>query len=108
QATCKNRCQGVGEHLEARSPQTYGLLASASRKTNIARARDMMAAPIPEIEPPASHATVDPDAITDHRPPCPCCGGRMIIVEIFARGAAPRGPPAGAGISTRSHDYPVP
>ena len=30
---------------------------------------------------------------TDHRLPCPCCGGRMIIVEVFARGAAPRGPP---------------
>ena len=33
-------------------------------------------------------------------PPCPCCGGRMIIVEVFARGAAPRGPPSGAGIQT--------
>ena len=78
----------------------HGLLASASCKTNIARARELMAAPIPEVEPPASHDTVDPDAITDHRPPCPCCGGRMIIVEVFDRGAAPRGPPSGAGIRT--------
>jgi hypothetical protein len=46
-----------------------------------------MAAPIPEVEPPASHDTLDPDAMTDHHPPCPCCGGRMIIVEVFARGA---------------------
>ena len=78
----------------------YGLLASASCKTNIARARELMAAPMPQVEPPALHDTVDPDAITDHRPPCPCCGGRMIIVEVFARGAAPRGPPSGAGIRT--------
>ena len=78
----------------------YGLLASASCKTNIARARELIAAPIPQVEPSASHDTVDPDAITDHRPPCPCCGGRMILVEVFARGAAPRGPPSDAGIRT--------
>ena len=22
--------------------------------------------------------------------PCPCCGGRMLIIETFARGATPR------------------
>jgi hypothetical protein len=54
---------------------------------------------MPAVNPPAADDTVDPDAMTDHRPPCPCCGGRMIIVEVFARGNAPRGPPsAGAGI----------
>jgi hypothetical protein len=68
-------------------------------KANIARARALMAAPIPEVDPPAAHDTADPDATTDHRPPCPCCGGRMIIVEVFARGGTPRGPPSsGAGI----------
>jgi hypothetical protein len=44
-------------------------------------------------------------AAADHRPPCPCCGGRMIIVETFERGAAPRGPPSPqAGVRTASHD----
>jgi len=77
----------------------YGLLASAGCKANIARAKDLMAAAMPEVDPPAAHDTPDPDATTDHRPPCPRCGGRMIIVEVFARGAAPRGPPyPGAGI----------
>jgi hypothetical protein len=28
----------------------------------------------------------------------------MIIVEVFARGGAPRGPPSGAGIKTGSDD----
>jgi hypothetical protein len=78
----------------------YGLLASASCKANIARARQLMDAPMPTVDPPTEHHndTADPDTTTDHRPPCPCCGGRMIIVEVFACGAAPRGPPAGAGI----------
>jgi hypothetical protein len=74
----------------------YGLLASAGCKSNIARARELIAAPMATIDPPAAHDTADLDAATDHRPPCPCCGGRMIIVEIFGRGGAPRGPPSTA------------
>jgi hypothetical protein len=72
----------------------YGLLASASCKANIARAKELMAAPIPEVA--AAADTADPDTASDHRPPCPCCGGRMMIVEVFGRGGAPRGPPSGA------------
>src|SRR5262249_1692527 len=78
----------------------YGLLASAGCKANIAPARQLMAAPMAEVAPPAVHDPADPDAATNHRPPCPCCGGRMIIVEVFARAAAPRGPPSGASIQT--------
>jgi len=78
----------------------YGLLASAGCKANIARARELMAVPIPAVNPPATHDTADPHTMPDHRPPCPCCGGRMIIVEAFARSAAPRGPPSGAGFQT--------
>jgi hypothetical protein len=77
----------------------YGLLASAGCKANIARAKELMAAPMRQVEPPAAPDAVGPDATTDHRPPCPCCGGRMIIVEAFAHGGSPRGPPSGgAGI----------
>jgi hypothetical protein len=76
----------------------YGLLASAGCKANIARAKELMGAPMPPVEPPAAQDASAADATTDHRPPCPCCGGRMIIVEVFARGAAPRGPPPSAGI----------
>jgi hypothetical protein len=78
----------------------YGLLASATCKTNIARARELIAAPAPSQEPPTQ-----PDQTagitTDHRPPCPCCGGHMIIVETFKRSDAPRGPPSPqAGVRT--------
>jgi len=76
----------------------YGLLASAGCKANIARAKELMTAAIPEVDPPTAHNIADPGATIDHRPPCPCCGGRMIIVEVFARGGTPRGPPSGAGI----------
>ena len=76
----------------------YGLLASPSCKANIVRARELIAAPMPAADPPAAHDTADPDAVTDHRPPCPCCGGRMIIVEFFERGGAPRGPPSSTGV----------
>jgi hypothetical protein len=74
----------------------YGLLASPSCKANVARARQLIAAPMPETKPLTAHDTAEPDAATDHRPPCPCCGGRMILVEVFGRGGAPRGPPFGA------------
>ncbi|MCC2665403.1 MAG: transposase, partial [Geminicoccaceae bacterium] len=66
----------------------YGLLASAARKANIARARELLAAPEPE-----SATTSAAGAPIDHRLTCPCCGGRMIIVETFERGGGPRDPP---------------
>jgi putative transposase len=75
----------------------YGLLASAGCKANIARAKELIAAPMPGVDPPAAHDTADPHATPDHRPPCPCCGGRMVVIEIFERGATPRGPPPAAG-----------
>ena len=65
----------------------YGLLASAGRKANIARARELLAVP-PATEP------AEPVEPTDQRPPCPCCGGRMIIIETFERWSQPRAPPA--------------
>jgi hypothetical protein len=74
----------------------YGLLASAACKANIARARELIAAPVPMTDPPVERDDADPAAsgAADHRPPCPCCGGRMIIVETFERYGAPRAPPS--------------
>ncbi len=81
----------------------YGLLASATCKANIARAKELIAAPLPSIDPPIAQDDADLAAgvAPDHHPPCPCCGGRMIIVEIFERGVAPRAPPSPqAGLRT--------
>ena len=79
-----------------------GLLASATCKTNIARARELIAMPGPVTNPPEEHDDADPAAsvAADHRPPCPCCGGRMIIVETFECSRAPRGPPGGPRVRT--------
>jgi len=74
----------------------YGLLASPRCKANIARARELIAAPMTTLDPSALHDTADPRHPPDHRPACPCCGGRMLIVEVFGRGGAPRGPPFAA------------
>jgi hypothetical protein len=68
----------------------YGLLAGSARKASIARASELLAGapqqptPLEPVEPP------------DARPPCPCCGGRMIIIETFERWGQPRAPPCAA------------
>jgi hypothetical protein len=72
----------------------YGLLASATCKANIARAKELIAAPSPSIDPSAEHVVADEaGTAADHRLPCPHCGGRMIIVESFGRSGEPRAPP---------------
>ena len=64
----------------------YGLLASSARKASLARARELLAV----APPPDDDAPEEP---LDARPPCPCCGGHMIIVETFERWRQPRAPP---------------
>ena len=64
----------------------YGLLASASRRANIAKIRALLGVPQPA---PA------PETATEHAPltlrePCLCCGAPMRIIEIFRRGQTPR------------------
>jgi hypothetical protein len=64
----------------------YGLLASASRRANIARIWTLLGAaqPVPALETAAEHAPLT------LREPCPCCGAPMRIIEIFRRGQTPR------------------
>jgi hypothetical protein len=73
----------------------YGLLAGSARKAGLALARKLLAvAPEPEDDTPE-----DP---VDPRPPCPCCGGHMIIIEVFERWQQPRAPPPVPAISGRT------
>jgi len=70
----------------------YGLFASASRADNIARAREQLAAPAPQAQANnADAADLNEPPTLSH--PCPCCGGRMIIIETFERGATPQHQP---------------
>jgi Putative transposase/Transposase zinc-binding domain len=72
----------------------YGLFAKGACADNIARARELLAAPKPQGEP------VD-DAADHNKPSCPCCGGRMIIIETFERGATPRHQPTSPVIAIK-------
>jgi hypothetical protein len=67
----------------------YGLFANGGRAENIARARHLLDVPAPPRAPTAADGSGDsePQALSH---PCPCCGGRMIIIETFERGSTPR------------------
>jgi len=69
----------------------YGLLASAQRKANIAKARTLLGAQTAKQDDPPV-AKVTPLTL---REPCPDCGGQMRIIETFQRGQKPqsRAPP---------------
>ena len=69
----------------------YGLLANGTRADNIAKARRLLDVPAAQLQ-----AADDSCAeTTEPKPnPCPCCGGRMVIIETFQRGASPRYGPA--------------
>jgi Putative transposase/Transposase zinc-binding domain len=67
----------------------YGLFANGGRAANIARARQLLNVPAPQVAPSDADSTGDgePQPLSH---PCPCCGGRMVIIEIFERGCTPR------------------
>jgi Putative transposase/Transposase zinc-binding domain len=68
----------------------YGLFASSVRAQNIARSRELLAVAVPpkKDERPKDVDQAEPSILTL---PCPCCGGRMIVIETFQRGRAARG-----------------
>ena len=73
----------------------YGLFANAARAENAAKARALLAdaaQPMPAQD-KQDKAPAEPAPPT----PCPCCGGPMILIELFERGAMPKArtfPPA--------------
>ena len=81
----------------------YGLFAGGARIDNVARARELLAVPPPPRRPSQDTAPDSSEPKTLPHP-CPCCGGRMIIIETFRRGATPRNrptaPPAAIRIDT--------
>jgi hypothetical protein len=67
----------------------YGLFANGSRANNIAQARKLLNVPASQTQSTDTNAPKadDPPALAQ---PCPCCGGRMLIIERFERGSTPR------------------
>ena len=44
-------------------------------------------------------AEIDPTAAQELAQSCPCCGGRMIVIETFAAGCQPRYRPTVLGVA---------
>lgn len=65
----------------------YGLLASGTRKDSLQRARELLA-----VTSPATDDTPDEQPYVP--PPCPCCGGRMVVIELIERRYQARAPPS--------------
>jgi len=85
----------------------YGLLgkprfahANGQRRNAIARARQLLdaatTAAVATDGADTGNAADAGNTAAAPAPRCPCCGGRMIVIETFAAGATPRRPPAAA------------
>ena len=70
----------------------YGFLAGTAKAEMVARARDVLA--VTTTEPEA-------DQVTEHIQHCPCRGGRMVVIEIFAPGSQPKHRPTTATAAIR-------
>lgn len=60
----------------------YGLFANGAREANLAQACALLEAPTPE-------APVQDQPGNDAPAPCPHCGGRLVLIETWARGSKP-------------------
>ena len=79
----------------------YGLLANTGRAGNLARMRELLAvaplvtAALPEVVDDSGGDQAATDALAH---PCPCCGGRMFIIETFDGVCPPRRRPSPVSI----------
>jgi Putative transposase len=76
----------------------HGLLASGNRAETIARARELLGLATPVAE---EAVEIDPAVAQVLAQPCPCCGGRMFIIETFEAGCQPRHPPTAPLVAIR-------
>jgi putative transposase/transposase-like zinc-binding protein len=74
----------------------YGLYANGQRRAGLARARQLLDAATAEAAATECTDNNDEPGETAATPTqrCPCCGGRMIVVETFAADTAPRHRPS--------------
>ena len=95
----------------------FGLLANGAdtRAEKLARARELIAAPgqlareliteaaqlpPPHQHPPHDGSCQDTTLSQEHDHPCPHCGNRMVIIETFEAGRAPRHRPSAPVVVT--------
>jgi len=82
----------------------YGLFTGGAKAQSFATARKLLDAPNISSEAASTGGTADDlcthDADTP-APPCPCCGSRMRIIEVFKRGQTPRHQPSPRPLAIR-------
>jgi hypothetical protein len=61
----------------------YGLLASGARDKNIAQARELLEVAASTAADAEDETGADDMAASATASPCPCCGGRMIVIETL-------------------------
>ena len=76
----------------------YGLFAKAACADNIERARQLLGSQKPQSDTTDNN---DGNETPTRSHPCPCCGGRMVIIEVFERGSTPRHRPTAPIIAIR-------
>ena len=74
----------------------YGLFASSNRTKTIEAVRKLL-----NLAPPVDAQTSQTDPTQPLAHPCPCCGGRMIIIETFEAGCQPRRQPTAPLVTIR-------
>ena len=74
-----------------------GFLGNGNRAANIARIRALLAARAPAPDTDGTNTLDGPRLLAL---PCPCCGGRLIVVEAFGPGGAAHHRSAPEGIDS--------
>ena len=80
----------------------YGLFAGSNRADTIEQARKLL-----NVTPAAADASTkaqpasEPDQLQSLAHPCPCCGGRMFVIETFEAGCQPRHRPTAPVVAIR-------
>ena len=75
----------------------YGFLGNGNRAANIARIRALLAARAPTSDTDGTNTVDGPRVLAL---PCPCCGGRLVIVEAFGPGGPPQHRPVPEAIDS--------
>ncbi|HUV32129.1 MAG TPA: IS91 family transposase [Devosiaceae bacterium] len=75
----------------------YGFFGNGHRAANIARIRELLAALAPTYDTDGADTADAPRVLAL---PCPCCGGRLLIVEAFGPGRPPHHRPVPEAIDS--------
>jgi hypothetical protein len=80
----------------------YGLFAGSNRAETIKQVRKLLNMALPAaIASTKAQQTSQTDQVQPLAHPCPCCGGRMFVIETFEAGCQPRHRPTALLVAIR-------